>query len=535
MLTPLLTTSLLCAQLAMAPPPAAAQPATPQTPALAVQMALADLATLPEIARPSQIYFWNPTRSPDVATALIFALNAAVSRSNVNVVPVVVGDGSLLRADLLLLAPKDADQFALSAVLADLSNVEPYFHVVKQVAVEVAPYKHTDGKVYKRKVINQSLIAPHVGVEAGLLLEETTASPHPIFDARWFITKALTTLDGGVYYRLIGLTPETTQEQYLLSRGASERQVKGLESDERAALFRSKVTGKQRRIDMFRSAGVRVSAGTGLVAVTHDVFDGDTQAERDPFRNLLEFVDRGREIILERPNVWPEFTLWDANGRLVDSAPDKLAVDHLVPAPHTKRLQSGISCLRCHGPDDGWQPFENEVGAMLSRDLDAFDDLSSLVSIPDTLRRLAGLYSGDLAEALRLGRNAYSQVVWKATGRTVPDASNAVSTVYASYVYDQVTAVSALRELGVIVTDEVSAPQRLTEVLGQLPPAEDGISPEDPILAALKLGIAVNRDRWELVYADAMTRAAAWHEQQAANQQQQQSNQPTQPQQPVEN
>jgi len=43
-----------------------------------------------------------------------------------------------------------------------------------------------------------------------------------------------------------------------------------------------------------------------------------------------------------------------------------------------------------------------------------------------------------------------------------------------------------------------------------LPPLQQdivGISPEDPIIGALKAGLKVNRNQWEGVYADAAFRA----------------------------
>ena len=46
----------------------------------------------------------------------------------------------------------------------------------------------------------------------------------------------------------------------------------------------------------------------------------------------------------------------------------------------------------------------------------------------------------------------------------------------------------------------------LSQLLPPLPTDELGISPEDPVIGALKAGLKVNRLQWEQVYADAAFR-----------------------------
>lgn len=471
-------------------------------PASAARYALADVQGLPPEVAARVRYIWCPGRSDDEHVAVTFALNAAVSRSNVNVRPVVLAGGRLLRADLAVLAPAERDFAALVATWESLADDEPYFSARTKARVEVPRYQAADGQWYTHRVEHAVAPAEHL-LEAGPLLAELTGSAVPLVRADWFLCVALSTTGHGKYYEFAGIAGD--QAEYLRSRGASQEQVAALTSDERAALVRSSITGKPRRIDMFRSSGVRPSVGTGLVSITHDVFDGDVEAARDPFRNLLELADRGREIILEKSNGWHEYSLFDAAGRRVDSAPPNLASDHKIPEPHTRVLEPAIGCVRCHGPHEGWQPFANDVQTLLG-EIKVFDDLSSPAGVPETLRRLAGLYTGDLREPLRLGRNTYNEVVLRATRRGVAEVSQTVSDLFGSYRYELVDPQTACRELGQVVELE-AASERFGALVGVLPPGGDLVFPEDPYVGLLKAGLGITREQWETIFVDVANRA----------------------------
>ena len=53
----------------------------------------------------------------------------------------------------------------------------------------------------------------------------------------------------------------------------------------------------------------------------------------------------------------------------------------------------------------------------------------------------------------------------------------------------------------------IDASKYLIQLLPPLPSDQLGISPEDPIIGALKSGLKVNRYQWEQVYPDAAFRA----------------------------
>lgn len=528
----------------------------------AVALAVGDLGKLSRDSQPFQRYIWIPNPSKAKIGAISYAMNLSCSRSSVIIKPTILGNGQLLRWDLRTLAPRDNDIAEMIALWEEF-QFEPYFHIIKTAAdalptnaVAVKPdvadppgsirFKIDDQLWFRSpsktyflwdgnnwivteptfRFSNQkvSTYGSHCGIEQSVILQGLTQSNAAIVRYDYFITKALSTVDG-MYYKFAGISAnpkngKTAQSAFLASVGASETLVASLRSDQRAAMFRSNVTGKPRRIDAFQGVGVRPGSGTGLITITHDVDDDNVDPRSDPIRNLIDFKDDAREVIAEKPNGLHIFALFDGNGRLQLYAPDSVVKDHTVPVPHTARLQPAISCIRCHGPHDGYQPFSNDVQKMLSGLLDVFGDLNSSQTIPDTLDRLAGLYAGDLGRPLRRGRDDYSSAVFLATnGMDVPSTSAAVANIYGNYNYQLVDATTACFELGYQVPHS-QAVGYLNQLLPPLQQDAVGISPEDPIIGALKAGLEVNRYQWEQVYADAAFRSLQTRK--AQNQQAQQ-------------
>lgn len=529
-----MTALVLVLALTALPPVAAAKAAAVEvhvpTPLDAVRAAVDDLAAMPDTVREFQRYLFVPSQDDVDVAAVAFTLNAAVTRAAIPFRPAIVGGKMLVRFDLRKFARNADDLVALLKIFHDLAIVDPYFHVSETQQVQVKPYKAADGNEYK--FVNVSVVRPavHLGDPGEEFLKLTgtisDSAPGAILRADWFMVRALTATDGGIYYDLLGMERKpakgTALDAYLGRFGLSLKIIDDLDSDARAAVFRSKVTGKPRRIDGFRGAKVKVTRGSGFIGYTNDIRDGDVRADQDPLRNLLNFTAAAHELIAERPNGYHEWTLWDAAGNLANSVPDDVASDHLQPAPYTKRLQPAISCIRCHGAFDGWQPVENDVRKMLrgqSGGLDVFDDLSNLQGgVDNTLLLLAGKYSGELdttkdrpnpGAPLQIGRDTYAAAVFESTGgRHVPEVSTRVSEIYKNYQLDAVTPTIAARELGFQVDDE-AATKTLQRLLPPLPATADGIHPEDPVLGALKAGLAVNRRQWEPVFSDAMVRSYA--------------------------
>jgi hypothetical protein len=120
---------------------------------------------------------------------------------------------------------------------------------------------------------------------------------------------------------------------------------------------------------------------------------------------------------------------------------------------------------------------------------------------------LAGLYAGDLNKPIRRARDDYSDAVFRTTGGlSVPNISAIVGGIYNKYHYEMITAEKACYELGYDVPMGMGV-SKLRELLPPLQQDQVGISPEDPIIGALKAGLAVQRYQWEQAYADAAFRA----------------------------
>ncbi len=512
----------------------------------AVTMAAADLGTIDEFSRPFMRYIWVPTPDKRYSAAVSFAINSVISRVPIIVTPDVLFDGQLLRIDLRKYCPDENDLINVIKSYDKLS-ADPYFHLVesnyavpsgaKRLTNPADPvgskrftfngnsffmqdenifiFKNAKWERYPGKeFIDGSVFVygSHVGLEQSSILLGLSKSSAVVTRYDYFLSRILTTLDGGLYYELAGIQRnpkgKSAQDALLESLGSSESRVQTLKSDQRAALFKSRVTGRPRRIDIFQGEGVAVSNGSGLITLTHDSKEGDILAIQDPIRNLLEFEDAARELIAEKSNGLHIFALFNSKGDLQDSAPDNVVKDHTIPAPHTARLQCAISCIRCHGPLEGYQPFDNEVQKMLSGLFDIYDDVGSKENVPETLTRLAGLYSGDLNKVLRRGRDDYSDAAIRATygNYNVAQVSEIISEIFENYNYKEVDAYMACQELGIDAPAE-EAVQYLIEIVRPKHILTTGVVPEDPIIAALKTGLRVNRFQWELVYADAAIRS----------------------------
>lgn len=463
--------------------------------------ALEDVRTLSAVARPYARYVWTPPHMAMKESAQVnsFAVNTAASRATSIVLPAMSAKGWIIRWDLRALGGSDKGLADVLNTWEKLAESEPYFH-----AQIVRNGKRTIGS------------ATHAGQQHRDLSAET-GSIVPIVRADWLLTKMLTSLDGGLYYEFAGIERKpskgTAQEAWLRNLGADEKLAEQVNGDQRAALFFSHVTSKPRRVDFFR--GVAGRSNTGLVTITHDIADGEVAAGAHPIRNLLAFKDAAREAIAERQNGLHSFALFDGQGNLQDAAPDNIVCDHQIPPPYTRRLEACISCIRCHGPDEGWKPVANDIQALLkARSLDVFADLTNVDDVAAVLDRLAGLYSGNLDKPLTRARDDYQDAVRKATsGLDASKAAALLSDQFAAYRYELVSPKQVLLELGIRPDSKQSPVVALRWLVPHLPADERGVSPEDPVIGSLLSGLSVNRGDLEQVYADLMSRTSAkWKE-----------------------
>lgn len=459
-----------------------------QEPSDAVGWALTDIATVPEPDRPFTRYLWIPPYGNERwVAATSFTVNSTASQARTIIPATVLANGWLVKYDLRRLAPNAAQLAKLIETWDGLAVDDPYFHV---------PSSNTNIKV--------AIIAPHLPQDQAALLTGLSLSTGAIYRADWFMVKALSTVDGGRYYdfRQVERKPAkgTQLDNWLSSRGLFVGTTEAVGGERRAAMFRSNVTGKPRRIDVFPT----LTGGVG--SITRDINDGVVAADAHPIRSLLDMKFNGSEVIVAMPNGLLDYLLTDANGNIVDEAPPELVRDHTIPAPHTSRLQPGISCIRCHGVEkaDGWQPITNDVAKVLGSRLNIFADVSKNLTPEQVADKLAGFYALDVDAPDGLigrGRRDYSTAMFRvAQGikfeeqSIVAGISKEVSGIYGRYLWELITPNIAALELGGKVDST------LDSVLG---PVDVNI-PVDPVLGFLRIGVPVNRTDWESIYADTM-------------------------------
>lgn len=425
----------------------------------------------------------------------------------------------------------------------------------RRVEKQVEPYVHTDGKVYNGRWVDEDVFAerlvpgfvevavadvadvdvvrlrsPVIDPRAAAALEDGTGSQAPLVSVDYLASRLLSAIKdkglykvlyGGLYYDFAGIKTSddkdvTDEDLFLESLGIGKKGERAkalfdrLNSDQRLAVFKSRVTGKPRRIDLFRSpAGSR--DGGGFVSFTHDLKDEDVDIGTHPIFNLIDFKDAAREVIYERANGLQGYVLFNGEGKRQDEAPPDVVIDSTIPDGHTKRLQSAISCIRCHGKETGWQPLANDVKALLSGKLDVFADLSDKKKLTqdEVLDRLQA-YGGNFDKWLTNARDDYSQFMLRATGpwklgapdqtAVVKVASAHMSDVWAGRWYQTVDAARALRELG--VPGEKGKEQAMLRRL--LPPDLQGVAfgiiAEDPRAAALKEGVSIRPQDFDLAF-----------------------------------
>lgn len=369
-------------------------------------------------------------------------------------------------------------------------------------------------------------------------LQAATHSEAPVVEYRYFLSRALSTVKdkgvykeifGGLYYDLRGIKKAvnvkgkekaTDEDLFFENLGignvaagvTADLLFAGLRSDQRVAVFRSGVTGKPRRVDMFHTPAGRETGGWG--AITHDLKDQDIDIGTHPVMNLLNFKDAAREAIFDTPNGLPMFALFNGAGVLQDEVPPDVAADATIPSPFTRRLQGAISCIRCHGTDgsDGWKPLTNDVKTLLAgRNANVFGDRSELKKSPaDVIDRLAGLYSGDFTKNLRRARDDVAATTLKATGpweggedqsSIAKLAAKELADLYAEQNWTLIDAQGALRRLGFAVPKD-KAVQFFRDVCPpDLRADVGGVILEDARVSALHAGLGINPSDWYLVEA----------------------------------
>lgn len=371
------------------------------------------------------------------------------------------------------------------------------------------------------------VVGAHLDPKLVEYLVQATQSQAPVTTFSYFVFRSLSAIQedglfkdlwGGLYYDFAGI-PESnkkgiTDEDLLFDLLGVGDSSKGITAesvydktggDKRVAMFRSKVTGKARLFEMLRVQGANLDESQGILGISHDPEDKDVDIGRHPVFNLATKVkDRAREVIFEGKNGFHKFAAYNGEGKRQNEVPFNVANDSTIPTPYTQRLQPGIGCMRCHGPDDGWKPAPNDVATIL-KNFDVLTDLSeNKKSQFEILDRIRGQYNGNFELKLfPRGRADYANVTLKATGPwkkskdqtdVVRLSSARVSEIYRKYWYTTISAREALRDIGVVIDAKDDAAAKLRSLISG-PPG----SLEDVRIAALLSGLSLTRVDWALV------------------------------------
>lgn len=567
-----------------ADPPAKASPLPLPNDALA--LAVADLETLPEGARPFTRYVWVTDGDHEAMQVVSWALNI-VSRASVIVRPVP------LKRDRLLVLRVDLRAYASQIDRAGVNDLQEWIatwenlqfdprysllltadtlkfaagivgedalaHVRKERWVEVPsePYQQ-GGKTFNVKlarrgfetvqvaladvkdVVLARVSAPHLDPQLVLKLAVGTASQAGLVSADYFLFRSMaaikdeggavwSTLFSGLYYDLSGIRSGakvgTDLDNLLADLGVGEpgkvdyKQVfDKLRSDQKVAKFHSEVTDGPREVDIIPILQGRIDGSVRLARITNDLKRSNVDVGQHPVMNLLQNKPDAHEVYYSRSNGLMAGALFNKDGARQDEAPPDVARDWTIPAPRHARLQPYIGCISCHEAEssDGFKRLDNDAKKLLANRLEIFADLSQLNrTVPDTLDRVLGAFTGDTERAYARGRDDYAAAVLLATGPWQKSKSQADVVKLAGTklvgIYRQydgvVTPQDALRELGVEAKKEEAV-----ALLGRLLPPDKRSAqffgvPEDPRIAALKAGIPVTRADFALVYSFAMERA----------------------------
>jgi mono/diheme cytochrome c family protein len=508
-------------------------------------------------ANPFVRYLWVKSEDEEDFKATVLNLNY-ISRSSFIYQPTAVPvPGSLLvRIDLRALFPRPADladvlkvweefafdpQFSLLLTkdVLELSGIAPeLLPRVKrrgvrkdlqppekgEIPVEVlTPFdEEVDARTAGVDVIR--LDAPDIDSAAFSQLRAVTFSQAPIVESRYFLFRALSTIKddgayrtifGGLYYDLRGIKKakavkgkeKATDEDLFFEQlgigsiAAGETYEKLLDrvrGDIRPSLFISDVTGKPRSVVAFHTPAER--EGQSFGAVTWDIRDKDIDVRSHPVLSQIKPVIAAQEAIFPTANGMPIFALFNGQGALQDEAPPDVVADRAIPAPHTTRLQGAISCIRCHGPNETWQPIKDDLAPLLrSGRLAIFGELRA--DVADSQDRLVGLHTGSPDRLLSRARDDFAATVLKATGpwkRLAGDQSNVakaaaakIADIFGGYFYTPVDSRAALWDSGLDVPTG-DAPAVLTKLLAAGDPVL-GLSIADPREEQLAAGGKIGR------------------------------------------
>lgn len=462
------------------------------SPASELTAALKDCQAQPVEARPYLRYLTlynvaDKQRGPE-RSALSFALNS-VSRSAVIIRPAVVSP-TLLRINLLEVAPGADNLAQWTAAWEAIAGDDPYWHVRSVVTHSTAPRPRrsvgSDDDEPKPAPKKSKVYTDGGWLNPGdaTALRAETQSGGAILRVDYFIQRATRPPH---YYTLAGI-PKNKNEWYS-QLGIDAASIHLINANRGANLLRSGVTNQARRISRWP-----IPLGNG--GAVWNTYDSDnSRVEADPIRNpAFDSRSQAGEHIATRRNGLHEYALFDAGGNRINEVDPKLAVDDTVH-PGTA-LVAMVSCVRCHNLNEkeyALRSFEDFQSKLLANGANLYSNDPVLL---ESVRSFYGQQAA-LQKSLARDKEDYADAVAAATGGLHPvEATKAYADVVARYERTDIDALTALNELGLEAPIDGTSPQAMLTKL--IPGATS-----DPILLALGMGYAVQRDQWEASFAEA--------------------------------
>lgn len=480
----------------------------PRVPATAAALGIIDRAERSKRLDATYLYYlWSPSGSDaDYYTASV-ACNVALNLSSCQYIPERAAGGALIVVDLAQLAETPEQLERLTKLMLVLSAREPYFNYTKTKVV-------VDAKTKKETTATVTEPAPHLG-------DAVAIGAGRMFRVDWFAANVLSAAEDGLYYEFRGLVPfdpadpkkeVTTLEGYLKSRGASLEVAEKLNAVDQGIQL-SDVTGSVRVWALWHGQGTKPSVGTPLASITKDI-----QYRR---RNFITAFDdvltenfEAFECIIRLPNGQQEFTIFDRQKRLIRVAAANVVTDNQVRQPVPAELYAAIGCIRCHGPQSGYQSLKNGLRSQIDNYARFHGDVGKGKTKTDRARLIQSRFGAeqrDIDRAIFSGREGLNRLYDRLTPKEGEPASckaayAATAASYDYYAHSWVTPTMACNECGL----EVENGNPVATLKAAFPPPDPlgrVIEGSAGVLNRLEDGQAVERQEFDRVYVELQMKA----------------------------
>ena len=415
-----------------------------ETPAAAVALADADVATVPAAGRQFVRYLWLTEKTAAEKQRAWQAVSSHLnktSRSPLITQPLVVlKDGSVAAAHQL--PPGNwADAALLRLGVTDysynrktwdrLAVHDPVFHV--EITHYFAATPTSAAGNYKVMAAAPWLAETEQQRAAIKRLIEYTQSKAPILVAANFVWQTAIQDKRAVGY--YGLLEVKNRADFEKLAGFDRKAAADYAPEALAAVMNSGVSQEPRRVERNQALG-------GGVYVTYDV--KVALNEFNPLRFLNGgFKHNAEEWFVLLPNGMWGVGLFDDKGVRQDKAPDFVGFDRYAHS-NDGAIHVGLSCFDCHSRegDAGLQPIRNSIKNLYS--------LPQVLKSPDVVRAVAVQqhYFQFIDGKMRRDRETFTEAVKLANGLTPKQDAEVLRRYFAAY-DAPVTVEQAAWELGV--------------------------------------------------------------------------------------